>query len=656
MRTHLKLRASERPRKFWRLSTVLAVLVTAVTVSLSVGAVRPSTSGAVTKIWGAYGGGRMMAVDPNGGYWTTSWLGSVTPYGGAPVLGTPAMYGIHLSRPVLGMAATPMGGGYWLVASDGGVFSFGDARFHGSTGSIHLNEPIVGMAATPTGRGYWLVASDGGIFSFGDAGFHGSTGSIHLNQPIVGMASTPDGGGYWLVASDGGIFTFGDAVFYGSTGSIHLNQPIVGMASTPDGGGYWLVASDGGIFTFGDAPFYGSLGSSGKTVLGFVISPSTAGYALVISDGTSTTFTAPPTNNALTVPTTQPIEIGGGSQGADCAPNIQPTATVDSNLDSLFANEAGPGWIGADGTYSTSLPNGQESFVFSDTLIGTAQSSGLTSITGMPRNSELVGTIPSLNTDIRGTYGSPQSLIPDTPGSSDHWWTASTYVENGNQLVYVNEFSPVPGSPFEQFAGRAGIAVLSLSATGMPSYSSITLLPTDPDTQWGNAVMQDASYTYVYGLDSNPSSGTFFGMKVARVALGASLDVGDWTYWNGTQWLSGEANAAPIATGSVVTGVVAQEGGAGYVAVSIPGGVYHDSTVSLSYACSPTGPWSVPKPVYSIPQIAEYQDEIAYIPTFHPDLTGQGGLVVSYNINSTSEVAVLQDVHQYQPQFLLLNN
>jgi hypothetical protein len=33
------------------------------------------------------------------------------------------------------------------------------------------------------------VASDGGIFSFGDAGFFGSTGSLHLNKPIVGMAS-----------------------------------------------------------------------------------------------------------------------------------------------------------------------------------------------------------------------------------------------------------------------------------------------------------------------------------------------------------------------------------------------------------------------------------------------------------------------------------
>jgi hypothetical protein len=71
------------------------------------------------------------------------------------------------------------------------------------------------MAATPTGLGYWLVASDGGVFCFGDAHFLGSTGNLRLNRPVVGMAATPTGLGYWLVASDGGIFTF-DTSFFGS--------------------------------------------------------------------------------------------------------------------------------------------------------------------------------------------------------------------------------------------------------------------------------------------------------------------------------------------------------------------------------------------------------------------------------------------------------
>ena len=127
----------------------------------------------------------------------------------------------------------PTDSGYWLVASDGGIFTFGDATFYGSTGNVALNKPVVGMAATPDGHGYWLVASDGGIFTFGDATFYGSTGNVALNKPVVGMAATPDGHGYWLVASDGGIFTFGDAAFYGSTGNIALSQPVVGMALRP---------------------------------------------------------------------------------------------------------------------------------------------------------------------------------------------------------------------------------------------------------------------------------------------------------------------------------------------------------------------------------------------------------------------------------------
>ena len=98
---------------------------------------------------------------------------------------------MKLNAPVVGMAATPTGGGYWEVAADGGVFAFGNATYYGSMGSKHLNDPIVGMAAAPTGHGYWLAASDGGIFAFGSALFHGSKGGQPLNAPVVGIAADP---------------------------------------------------------------------------------------------------------------------------------------------------------------------------------------------------------------------------------------------------------------------------------------------------------------------------------------------------------------------------------------------------------------------------------------------------------------------------------
>ena len=213
--------------------------------------------------------------------------------GGIFTFGDAAFYGsmgaVHLNRPVVGLATTPDGHGYWEVAADGGIFTFGDAAFYGSMGAVHLNQPVVGLATTPDGHGYWEVAADGGIFTFGDAAFYGSMGAVHLNRPVVGLATTPDGHGYWEVAADGGIFTFGDAAFYGSMGAVHLNQPVVGLATTPDGHGYWEVAADGGIFTFGDAAFYGSVPGQGirtqHSIVGIGLTANGQGYWLVSSDG-----------------------------------------------------------------------------------------------------------------------------------------------------------------------------------------------------------------------------------------------------------------------------------------------------------------------------------------------------------------------------------
>jgi hypothetical protein len=235
--------------------------------------------------------GLRFGFGPSGtSYWLSASDGGIFAFGGAPFHGS--LGGVALNEPIVGSAPTLGGQGYWLVASDGGVFSFGNAGFFGSMGGKTLNEPVVGMAAAAEGSGYWLVASDGGVFDFGGAGFYGSMGGKPLNKPIVGIASTPDGRGYWLVASDGGIFDFGDAGFFGSMGGKTLNQPIVGIASTPDAAGYWLVASDGGIFAFGDAGFFGSMGGKplNKPIVGIASTPDGGGYWLVASDGGVFTF------------------------------------------------------------------------------------------------------------------------------------------------------------------------------------------------------------------------------------------------------------------------------------------------------------------------------------------------------------------------------
>ena len=243
----------------------------------------------------------VVTVNNAGGYWMVASDGGVFSFGDAGFLG--GMGGEHLNAPILGIAPTPTREGYWLLATDGGVFSFGDAGFHGSTGDMKLNSPILGMVPTKTGQGYWLFAKDGGIFAFGDAEFYGAPASDNPTAPLVAMALSPDGKGYWLVDSKGKIYGYGSAASAGLTGidGMNLNASIIDMAVTPSGKGLWLVASDGGIFAIGDAGFLGSMGATplNKPIIGMEALPDGRGYWLFAGDGGVFNFGDAPLHGSL---------------------------------------------------------------------------------------------------------------------------------------------------------------------------------------------------------------------------------------------------------------------------------------------------------------------------------------------------------------------
>lgn len=192
--------------------------------------------------------------------------------------------------------------GYWLVGSDGGVFSFGSAPFLGSMGGSPLNQPVVGIAATPDHAGYWLVAADGGVFAFGNAGFYGSIPGLglssydspilpRLNAPIVGIVPTHDGRGYLLVAADGGVFAFGDARFEGSCpgiGGCFGGTGIADVMTDGSGNGYWVVSYAGDVQAFGDAVNDGGPAASlpyATVVRSGAGTPTGQGYWILFSDG-----------------------------------------------------------------------------------------------------------------------------------------------------------------------------------------------------------------------------------------------------------------------------------------------------------------------------------------------------------------------------------
>jgi hypothetical protein len=127
-----------------------------------------------------------------------------------------------------------------LVSSSGQVFALGRAPFLGSARGMQLASPVVAMACTPHGEGYWLLTRDGRVIPFGSAHFHGdlvgsesSPKGAALPDPFPSwadsLAATPGGGGYWIATPSGAVYGFGTAVSYPPEAGATQNGWVVSL-------------------------------------------------------------------------------------------------------------------------------------------------------------------------------------------------------------------------------------------------------------------------------------------------------------------------------------------------------------------------------------------------------------------------------------------
>jgi hypothetical protein len=202
--------------------------------------------------------GSITAIPGQDGYWVVSDKGQIFASGSAPDLCDGSLSNCSgyryegIGDAIVAAAAMPDGEGLWAVELTGEVWTAGTARSYGDVTKERGRAVPTGIAATPTGRGYYIVLNDGGVFSFGDAVFHGSTGgnkpgghdatglslAYNLHDEVIG---------YWMVASDGGVFTFGDAPFLGSTGGNNGGSSVTGIVTRPDGLSYAWVHQNGNL-------------------------------------------------------------------------------------------------------------------------------------------------------------------------------------------------------------------------------------------------------------------------------------------------------------------------------------------------------------------------------------------------------------------------
>lgn len=287
-------------------------------------------SAAVGPVSGQSAAAHSNAVAASGGFWLAASDGAVFAAGPAPDLGGTLT---SKTNPVVGIAATHKGEGYWVVEANGTVIPFGTARSHGSLPGegVHVSD-IVAIAPTGDDGGYWLIGRDGGEFAFGDAHYHGSLPGVHVHvHNVVGMVATSDGGGYWLVGTDGGVFAFGNAGFVGSLPSVHVHvNNVRAMIPSSTRHGYVLVGSDGGAFVFGTGVhFYGSLPGRGvhvHNIVGLALTTDSSGYWMAGAGGSTYAFgKAPPYTAPAAVGANLPVVAIAG------APPLQFPNTTSAN-------------------------------------------------------------------------------------------------------------------------------------------------------------------------------------------------------------------------------------------------------------------------------------------------------------------------------------
>ena len=179
--------------------------------------------------------------------WRVLSFGSTQFYGSIPGIGlSPAGSGLphSLNAPIVGMVPSVDDGGYFMVASDGGVFAFGDAKFEGSCPGIGgCVGTAVAVMPDASGAGYWLVTSAGAVYAFGDAPHLGAPGNT--GSPITSAVRTPSGNGYWILDASGTVHAYGDAASLGNDDDSYGDNSASAIFTDIAGDGYGIATEEG---------------------------------------------------------------------------------------------------------------------------------------------------------------------------------------------------------------------------------------------------------------------------------------------------------------------------------------------------------------------------------------------------------------------------
>jgi hypothetical protein len=358
------------------------------------------------------------------------------------------------------------------------------------------------------------------------------------------------------------------------------------------------------------------------------------------------------------IPAAASARAGVGSAGGSGP--VVASVTPDVSLDQAwrqYGDSGGQGsWAGADGTYSVPVPGGRDAWLFNDTFLGPVNADeSLPSTAGFIHNSAVLTSPRATRIDTfitGGTRQDPQSLAgptnspPTVGGTAPYWyWNTDGVVDQGHLYVFEQENGPTD-SPAPFNFGQTGMAIAKFSLPGM-HLESVTPTYGGTDVSWGVQLLREGPWIYIYGAESGSG---LAGKEVHLARARSGHLLGPWQFSTGSGWSSDPAASVPL-LGNVGSsyGVTRVDGQ--YVLATTDS--FLDPQIYLYTAPTPAGPFTGGTKIYTPPEAGG--SIYTYNVAAHPELTGPGKLVLSYNVNSFSLSDLFANINNNRARFITVS-
>lgn len=301
------------------------------------------------------------------------------------------------------------------------------------------------------------------------------------------------------------------------------------------------------------------------------------------------------------------------------------------------------GWTGADGTYSASLGNGQTLWGFSDTFFGDIVDGRRAEPFRFVNNSFIVQDADTISVLQAPVF---------TPPSGGGWFWLFDLVKEENFEILLGQFEGTGDGGFGFQQSGLWWARFAVDPNDeQVKVQEYRKLPTFERKgaeliTFGPAILKTPSWLYLYGVHDKVGERL---AVIARAPRGQMGNAGAWRFFDGKTWSKDMWKSVSLFGGAAMESSVHRTRSGAYLYVgSDESGM--SAKIIARLATTPEGPWGPPIPIYNAPEHAG--EVFAYNAKAHPQLSRDGRILISYNVNTSNLERVVADADIYRPRFL----